>query len=102
MFAQMECISNSIARCHVAESADANASSYDVCSPTSIKNIPVEYLPEGCDNITDHRGITGLVPLGVDVGWSNAKTFGCAESVDSVRELLVTLETDLVLWDGPS
>ena len=42
----------------------------------------------------------GLFALGVDVGWSEAEPFGCAESVDSVREISVTRETDLVLWAG--
>ena len=42
--------------------------------------------------------MTGLVAPGVDVGWSEAEPFGCAESVDSVREMSVTRETDLVLW----
>ena len=46
--------------------------------------------------------MTGLVAPGVDVGWSEAEPFGCAESVDSVREMLVTRETDLVLWVAPS
>ena len=34
--------------------------------------------------------MTGLVAPGVDVGWSEAEPFGCAESVDSVREMSVT------------
>ena len=42
--------------------------------------------------------MTGLVALGVDVGWSDAEPFGCAESEDSVLEMSVTRETDLVLW----
>ena len=46
--------------------------------------------------------MTGLVTPSVDVGWSEAEPFGCAESVDSVREVLVTRETDLVLWVGRS
>ena len=46
--------------------------------------------------------MTGLVTPGVDIGWSKAELFGYAESVDSVREVSVTRETDLVLWDGPS
>ena len=41
--------------------------------------------------------MNGLVAQGGDVGWSEAEPFGCAESVDSVRELSVTRETDLVL-----
>ena len=44
--------------------------------------------------------MTGLVPPGVDVGWSEAEPFGCAESEDSVLEMSVTRETDLVLWVG--
>ena len=44
--------------------------------------------------------MTRLVAPGVDVGWSKAEPFGCAESVDSVREVSVTRETDLVLWLG--
>ena len=34
--------------------------------------------------------MTGLVAPGVDAEWSEAEPFGCAESVDSVRELSVT------------
>ena len=98
----MECISDSIARCHVAESTDADASSYDVGSPASVKKIPGEYLSGGCDSHSYLRGMTGLVALGVGVGWSKAEPFGYAESVDSVRELSVTRETDLMLWAGPS
>ena len=41
--------------------------------------------------------MTGLVASGVEVGWSEAELFGCAESVDSVQEVSVTRETDLVL-----
>ena len=44
----------------------------------------------------------GLVAPGVDVGWSKAEPFGYAESEDSVLKMLVTRETDLVLWAGPS
>ena len=87
----MQCISDSIAKCQVAESAAADASSYDVGSMTSI---PREYLSGGCDCLSDLRGRTGLVASGVDVGWSEAD--------DSVREMSVTRETDLVLWVGPS
>ena len=39
----------------------------------------------------------GLVAAGVDVGWSEAEPFGCAELVNSVREVSVTGETDLML-----
>ena len=46
--------------------------------------------------------MTGLVALGRDVGWSEVEPFGYAESVDSVREVSVTRETDLLLWVGPS
>ena len=46
--------------------------------------------------------MTGLVAPGVDVGWSEAEPFGCTESVDAVREVSVTRETNLVLWVGPS
>ena len=46
--------------------------------------------------------MTGLVAPGVDVGWSEAEPFGCAKSEDSVLEMSVTRETDLVLWAGPS
>ena len=46
--------------------------------------------------------MTGLVTPGVDVGWSKAEPFGYAECVDSVREMSVTREIDLILWDGPS
>ena len=93
----MECISDSIARCHVVESADADAS-----SKTSVKKIPGEYLSGGCDSLSDLRGMTGLVASGVDVGWSEAEPFGCAKSVDSVQQMSVTRETDLVLCAGPS
>ena len=89
-------------RCHVAESADADASSYDVGSPASVKKMPGEYLSGGCDSLSDLQGMTRLVTSGVSVGWSKAEPFGCAESVDSVREVSVTRETDLVLWVGPS
>ena len=82
--------------------ADADASSYDVGSPTSVKKIPREYLSRGCDSHSDLRGMTGLVAPGVGVGWSKAESFGCAESVDSVQEFLVARETDLLLWVGPS
>ena len=44
----------------------------------------------------------GLVAPGVGVGWSKAEPLGCAETVDSVREVSVTRETDLVLWVGLS
>ena len=98
----MECISNSIARCQVAESAAADASSYDVGSSASVKNIPGEYLSGGCNNLSDHLGMTGLVAPSVDDRWSEAEPFGFAELVDSVREMLITRETDLVLWVGPS
>ena len=64
---------------------------------TSVKNIPGEYLFGGCDSLSDLRGMTRLVAPGVDVGWSEAEPFGCAESEDSVREVSVTHETDLVL-----
>ena len=46
--------------------------------------------------------MTGLVAQGVDIGWSEAEPFDCAEPVDSVQEMSVTRETDLVLWAGPS
>ena len=80
----MECDSNSIARCHVAELADADASSYDVGSPASVKKISGVYLSGGCDNRSDLRGMTRLVAPGVDVGWCKAESFGCAESANSV------------------
>ena len=69
---------------------------------TSIKKILGEYLSGGCDSLSDRRGIIGLVVPGVSVRWSKAGSFGCAESVDLVRECSVTRETDVVLWDGPS
>ena len=74
----------------------------DVGSPASVRNILGEYLSGGCDSLSDLRGMTGLVAPGVDVEWSEAKPFGCAESEDSVLEMSVTRETDLVLWAGPS
>ena len=86
----------------MAESADADASSYDVGSPESVKKIPGEYLFGGCDNLSDLRGMTGLVTSGLYVGWSKADSFGCAESPDSVPEVSATCEADLVLWVGPS
>ena len=86
----------------MAESVDVDPSSYDVGSPTSVKKNPGEYLPGGCDNLSDLRGIAGLVAPGVGVGWSKVEPFGCAESVESVRECSVTREIDLVLWVGPS
>ena len=46
--------------------------------------------------------MTGLVAPGVDVVWSEAEPFGCAELEDSVLEMSVTRETDLVLCVGPS
>ena len=46
--------------------------------------------------------MTRLVAPGVDVGWSEAEPFGFDESVDSVREVSVTRETNLVLWARPS
>ena len=45
--------------------------------------------------------MTRLVALGVSVGWTKAKSFGCAELVDSVRDFSVTSETDVVLSIGP-
>ena len=68
----------------------------------SVKKIPGEYLSGGCDSLSDLRGMTELVAPGVDVGWSEAEPFGCAESVDSVQEVSITRETDIVLWTGPS
>ena len=70
--------------------------------PASVKKIPGEYLSEGCDSLSDLRGMTGLVAHDVDAGWSEAEPFGCAESVDSVQEVSVTHETDLVLGARPS
>ena len=93
----MEFISDSIAKCHVAESANVDASSYDVGSPVSLKKIPGEYLFGGCDSLLNLRGMTGLVATRVGVGWLEVEPFGCAESVDSVQEVLFTRETDLVL-----
>ena len=98
----MECISDSIIRRHVVESADADASSYEVSSPTSVKKISGEYLSRGCNSHSDLRDMTGLVAPGVGVKWSKAEPFDCVESVDSIGELSVTRETDLVLWVGPS
>ena len=54
----MEFISDSIARCNVAEVADADASLYDVGSPTFMKKTPGEYLCGGCDSLSDLRGMT--------------------------------------------
>ena len=91
----MEFISNSIAICHVAELADVDASSYDV--DVSVKKMLGEYLSEGCDSLSDLRGMTRLVAQGVGVRWSKAESFGCAELVDSMRDFSVTRETNLVL-----
>ena len=41
--------------------------------------------------------MTGLVAPCVDVEWSEAEPFGCAESEDSVLEMSITRETYLVL-----
>ena len=46
--------------------------------------------------------MTGLVAPGIDVKWSDAEPFSCAESEDLGREVSVTRETDLVFWVGPS
>ena len=67
-----------------------------------MKKIPGEYLSGGHGSLSDLRGMIGLVTPDVDVGWSKVEPFDCAESVDSVREMSVTCETDLVLWAGPS
>ena len=64
--------------------------------------IPREYLSGGYDSLSDRRGMTRLVAPGIGVGWSEAELVGCAESVDSGREMSITRETDLVLWVGPS
>ena len=69
---------------------------------TSVKKIPGEYLSGGCDSCSELRGMTGLVAPGGGVGWSEAEPFNCAESVDSVQNLSVARETDLVLCVGPS
>ena len=98
----MEFISDSIARCHVAESTDVDASSYDVGSLALVKKIPGKYLFGGCDSLSDLRGMSRLAAPGVGVRWTKAESFGCAESVELVLEFSVTRETDLVLWDGPS
>ena len=98
----MEFISDSIARCHLAQSAVADACLYDIGSPASVKKIPGEYLFVGCDSLSNRRGMAALVTPGVGVRWSKAELFGCAESVDSVRECSVTRETDLVLSATPS
>ena len=68
----------------------------------SVKKMPGEYLFGGCDSLSDLRGMTGLVAPVVNVGWSEAEPFGCTESEDSVLEISVTRETDLVLCVGPS
>ena len=81
----------------MAESADADASSYNIGSPMSLKMIPGEYLSEGCDILSDVRGMTGMVAPGVGVVWFKSKPFGYAESIESARECSVTRETDLVL-----
>ena len=62
-----------------------------------MKKILGEHLSGGCDRISDLRGMTGLVAPDVDVGWSEAEIFSCAESEDPVLEMSVTRETDLVL-----
>ena len=67
-----------------------------------MNKIPREFLSGVCDSLSDLGGMTGLVTPGVDVRWSKAEPFGCAESVDSVLEMSVTREPDLVLCAGPS
>ena len=57
----MELISNSIARCHVVESVHAKASSYDVGSLASVKNIPREYLSDAYDCRSHLLGMVGLI-----------------------------------------
>ena len=47
------------------ESVDDDASSYDVGSPEFVKKIRGEYLFRGYDSLSDLRGRTGLVALGV-------------------------------------
>ena len=69
---------------------------------TSVKKIPGEYLSGGCDSLSDLRGMTRLVAPGFDVGWSEAQPFGYGKLVDSVREVSITHETNLVLLVGPS
>ena len=59
----MEFISDSIARCHVAESTDGDASSYDVGGVG--KEDAREYLYGGYDSLSDLRSMIGLVAPGV-------------------------------------
>ena len=96
----MEFISDSIVRCHVAELANADSSSYDVGSLTSVKKVPGEYLSAHRDSLSDLLGKTELVALGVWVEWFKAESFDCAESTDSVLDVSATCEVDLVLWAG--
>ena len=44
----------------MAESADADASSYEVGSPASVKKIPGKYLSRVCDNLSDILGVGRL------------------------------------------
>ena len=71
----MEFIFDSISKCHVAESGNADASSYDVSSLMFVKKIPREYLFGGCDSLSDLRGVTELVVGngGRQCGCSNIK-----------------------------
>ena len=48
---------------------------------TSVKKIPGEYLSGGCDSLSDLRGMTRLVALGVSVGWSKAEPFDYARVI---------------------
>ena len=100
----MEFIANSISRCQVTESAEADASSYDTGSLASVKQIPGEYLSGGYDSLSDLRSGIGLVTSGIEVGWSKAETFSCAESssVESVLEVSATRDADLMSCVEPS
>ena len=96
LFAAMEFTSDSIAKGHLTESMNSDASSYDVGSPASIKKIPGEYPSGGCDSLSDLVALGVALGVGVGVRWSKVESFGCAESVDLMREFSVTHETDLV------
>ena len=67
-----------------------------------MKKIPGEYLSGGCDNLSNLLGMIGLACSGIWVGWSEAKSFGCAESVGAelVLEESATREANLVLRVG--
>jgi hypothetical protein len=114
-FARMEFISDSIAGRQLAASVAFMASRYVVGSPAFVKNKPGEYLSDGCDSLSDPRGMTGLAgssaivlrtfelgsfdPVGLIVALLLGFSLGTAPSV---LRGLADRETDLVCCAGPS